>query len=411
MKKIFLLTLVLLFSFTLGFSQGFWTQKQSLPSNARCSGIGVATNTKGYLIGGYLGGYDHFKETWEYDPSTNTWLQRADFPGAKRRWLIGFVLNDKVYVGLGGFMNGPSNYTYYSDFYEFNPDSNVWHQKASFPGTPRVSAFCFNSDNKGYVGGGLNGYSVLSDLWRYNPVTDNWIQKNNITCGARWGCSSFSLGYQAVGKTVYVGLGYNGSSFLKDFWEYNIAADSWIQRANLPGVGRWYGASFAIGNYGYMGTGSNGSSYLQDFYQYDRGTDTWVQIPNLTGPGRCEAISFFINDKGYVSTGATSASTYTTDLWELTPSWYTNVEKITDQNEFSLYPNPATDHFQISLSDGNTSETVISVFDINGKLTLQKKIGPNQKTINIDCANFARGKYFIRLGGKETSATKTFVKL
>ena len=405
MKKIFLLTLVLLFSFTLGFSQGFWTQKLSMPGYSRCSGIGLATTTRGYVVGGYLGGYDHFKDCWEYNPTTNVWLQKADFPGAKRRWVMGFVINDKVYIGLGGFMNGPSNYTYYSDFYEYNPATNTWTAKANFPGTPRVSAFCFEENGKGYVGGGLNGTTVLNDLWRYNPVTDNWVQKNNITCGARWAAICFT-----AGKVAYIGLGKNTSTYFNDLWQYDPSNDTWLQKTNFPGNARWYAAAFGIDNYGYMGTGANGSSYYKNFWQYNTTTDTWTSIPDLTGSVRLEAVSFSINNKGYVGTGATSSTTYTNDLWEYTPSWYGVTENDNATEYFAIYPNPVTESLSISLNPKNTFSE-IWIYDLNGKLVLQKKLDAKQKEILIDFNSFAKGKYFIRLGGKEITATKTFVKL
>jgi N-acetylneuraminic acid mutarotase len=406
MKKLFSLILISLICVSLSFSQGYWTQKQSMPGTPRCSGIGLATSFKGYVIGGYLGGYDHYKDCWEYDPISNTWLQRADFPGAKRRWLMGFVLHNKLYVGLGAFMNGPSNYTYYNDFYEFNPDSNVWHQKASFPGTNRVSAFCFEENGKGYVGGGLYGANELNDLWYYNSTTDTWTQKNNISCSARHAAVTFT-----AAEVAYIGLGYNGSSYLNDLWQYNPFTDSWLQKANFPGPARWYGSAFSISNYGYMGTGANGTGYFKTYWQYNVTTNTWLQIPDLTGPARCEPITFTIGNKAYVGTGLTSASTYTNDLWEYTPSWIGVSENHNGAADISLYPNPAIDWLNISFSNSGNVVAEICIYDISGKLILQRKVIANQKEISINCVSFARGKYFVNLVAENKTVTKTFLKL
>jgi N-acetylneuraminic acid mutarotase len=407
MKKLFILILIILISGSFSFSQGYWTQKQDFGGMQRCSGIGLATTFKGYVIGGYLGGYDHFKDCWEYSPTNDTWLQRADFPGAKRRWLMGFVLHNKLYVGLGAFMNGPSDYTYYSDFYEFNPDSNVWHQKASFPGISRVSAFCFEENGKGYVGGGLAGASTaLNDLWCYDPISDTWTQKNNISCSARWAAVSFT-----ASEVAFIGLGYNGSSYLNDLWQYNPYSDSWLQKANFPGLARWYGSAFSIANYGYMGTGADGSGFFNTYWQYNVSANTWLQIPDLTGSVRCEPITFTIANKAYVGTGLTDWTSYTNDFWEYTPSWYGISENENDLPEISLYPNPTSSNLNISFSNFKNVISEISVYDISGKLILQKKVLANQKYISIDCASFARGKYFVRVFGKEKSATKTFIKL
>ena len=404
MKKILLILVLTIFAGIGSYAQGYWTQKADFGGTERCSGIGMATTTKGYVFCGYKGGVDHFKDTWEYDPIANTWTQKADFPGVKRRWLMGFVLNAKCYVGMGAFMQPDGNYIYYTDFYEYNPATDTWAQKASFPGSPRAASFCFNSNNMGYVGGGSGVNGALDDLWKYNPNTDTWTQRNNITCGARWACAYFSIGANAAGRTVYVGLGTNGTTYFKDLWEYNIGSDSWSQKANLPGVARWYAGYFSIGNYGYMGSGNDGYSYLQDFYQYDRSTDSWTQIPDLTGVGRCEAFSFFINDRGFIGSGLTDQFAYTPDFWEYTPSWYGIDNTMQPNMLINIYPNPATDYISIE-----TKETGVTAFiySMHGQLLIQKTLG---QTNQIDVSKLATGVYALKLVTAKNESVKRFIK-
>ncbi len=50
----------------------------------------------------------------------------ADFPGVAREYATGFSIGNKGYIGLGispAFLN---------DFYEYNPKTNVWNEKADF---------------------------------------------------------------------------------------------------------------------------------------------------------------------------------------------------------------------------------------------------------------------------------------
>jgi hypothetical protein len=41
------------------------------------------------------------KDFWEYDPATNTWTQKADFGGTARYSAVGFSIADKGYLGTG----------------------------------------------------------------------------------------------------------------------------------------------------------------------------------------------------------------------------------------------------------------------------------------------------------------------
>jgi N-acetylneuraminic acid mutarotase len=406
MKKLFAIFLISILSSSLVFSQGFWTQKSTLGGNARSSGIGMATSTKGYVTCGFLGGVDHFKDMWEYNPVNNTWTQKSDFPGLKRRWLNGFTINDKVYVGLGVFMISAANYNYYTDLYEFDPTTNSWTSKANFPGSPRAAAFSFVIDGIGYIGGGVGVSGVLNDLWAYNPNTNSWTQKNNIGCGPRTACASFT-----IGDYGYIGTGDNGSSVMNDFWQYGPKTDSWTQKSQFPGTIRWYASGFSLGNYGYLGTGIQGSSGYDNFWQYDPNTNLWTPIASLTGGPRYQASSFTINNIAYIGTGFLSNSTYTNDLWAYTPSWYGVSEFSSNDNGCSIYPNPTVDKIFVSYSNQNSKISEINIYDINGKLILQKQVKSNQKEVSLDCTSLAKGKYFIRVTGNEKVMVKTIVKL
>jgi hypothetical protein len=61
-------------------------------------------------------------DTWQYDPSTDTWLQQFSFSnntpvtGASRASAIGFGIGDFGYLMAGGAGN-----TKYDDCWKFNP--------------------------------------------------------------------------------------------------------------------------------------------------------------------------------------------------------------------------------------------------------------------------------------------------
>jgi N-acetylneuraminic acid mutarotase len=76
-----------------------------------------------------------YKDFWEYDPATNAWTQKADFGGSGRLYAARFTTNGKGYVGTGQSGTYP-NYTYYKDFWEYDPISNNWTQKRTLEALP-----------------------------------------------------------------------------------------------------------------------------------------------------------------------------------------------------------------------------------------------------------------------------------
>jgi hypothetical protein len=84
---------------------------------------------------------------------------------------------------------------------------------------------------------------------------------------------------------------------------------------------------------------------------------------------------------------------------------YSTILKIfipTENDPVNIYPNPA--HKKITVS-GNISFTNFLLFDLTGKLLLQKKNNNNQNSMEIDLPDLSAGVYIIKIG----SAVKKLV--
>ena len=68
--------------------------------------------------------------------SQNIWSKRASIGGSKRERGISFSIGSRGYAGLG--QDTLNNMI--SDFWEFDPGTNSWTQKASFTGGGRRDA-------------------------------------------------------------------------------------------------------------------------------------------------------------------------------------------------------------------------------------------------------------------------------
>lgn len=304
-------------------AQDTWNRKADVGGGIRFGAVGFSIGKKAYI--GTGAGVENNNaalknDFWEYDPVSNTWSQKADFPGGRRYHGTGMAIGNKGYVGMG-FASFNTNKT--RDFWQYDPVKNAWQKKASFPGPPTSYTANFSIGNKGYVGTGRpDGASSTKQFWEYDAVKNKWTRKADFSGPARFAATGFS-----IGKRGYIGIGELGSErvvFLVDFWEYNPVTDKWTQRAPFKGGGRRLGTGFSIGKKGYMGLGSilglSVGDLKNDFWEYDPTYNTWTQKPDYPGGTRQMAVGFSIHHKGYIGTGgALVANVGRVDFWEFNP--------------------------------------------------------------------------------------------
>jgi N-acetylneuraminic acid mutarotase len=316
-----------------------WTQKTDLGGSGRYSSAGFSIGSKGYIgtgvinnnnynncgcfsngssitcISCYMETYD-LADFWEYDSTSDTWTQKADFGGGTRDFAVGFSIGGKGYMGTG---EGELYPYYKNDFWEYDPASNTWTQKADFGGTARAAAAGFSIGSKGYIGTGDTFDSVghnikLKDFWEYDPASDTWTQKADLGGAARGEATGFSIGgkgYIGTGTTVDSSGAFVNSN---DFWEYDPVSNIWTQKADFGGTARNGAVGLSIGSKGYIGTGFD-SSTQKDFWEFEPATNTWTQRVDFGGTAREDAVAFSIGNAGYVTTGFLNFYNKQ-DLWE-----------------------------------------------------------------------------------------------
>ena len=98
---------------------------------------------------------------WEYDPTTDKWTKKADFPGGARYDAVGFSIGNKGYIGTGWG---------YKDFWEYDPVADSWKRKDDFPGGGRSKMAYFSTGTKGYVAGGQTMSGDTADFWEFDPT-------------------------------------------------------------------------------------------------------------------------------------------------------------------------------------------------------------------------------------------------
>lgn len=223
-------------------SNGSWTPKGLFPGTVRLGGTIVVMGTKVYFGLGldFDNGANevYFHDWWEYDAATDQWTQKADFPSSARTNTTAFAAASKVYV-VGGTDQQVSN-TYLKQTWQYDPASNAWEQKANLPGGARDYAAGFGIGNKGYVGTGKGKVMILNnpltiyfnDFYEYNALTNTWTQKASYPEATRHGAFSFM-----IRGNGFIGGGYNASAGYRDLYMYDHLNNAWVQKTDYPGYG------------------------------------------------------------------------------------------------------------------------------------------------------------------------------
>jgi|GEM_PF-1624618 len=258
-----------------------WTQKNNFPGTAIYAGRGFAIGSYGYIVNGWdsTGSGRGPSTLWQYDPSNDSWTQKAAFPGSTRYTTATFAVSGKGYVACGF---SPYN----NEVYSYDPVADSWSQKSNFPGAARQDMSYFVIGNYAYAGmgstsDGRGSYFLESDWYKYDPSTDVWTRLNDFPGNALSGTSYFSLngeGYVINGldqNSVYFNTTVSSSNKV---WKYAPASDSWSLWGVFPDTATFDGTSVYANGAGYCGFGGKNFSTLplsRSFYRFGPGTGSY----------------------------------------------------------------------------------------------------------------------------------------
>ncbi len=394
---------LMLFVFYNTFAQT-WVPRANVGGPPRTSAAAFTLGGKGYVFTGDDGSRIARKDLWEYDPVSDNWTQKLDLPSVGRYYAVGFTIGNKGYLATGGWG--------IDDLWEWDQATDTWKQRANFPGGWRENAIAFSIGNKGYIGLGNNGSSNANDLWEWDgdtlsPTFNTWTQKANFIGGS--GTRREAVCF-TIGKKGYVATGSMPLLGYRELWEFNGDTTSptyntWTQKANFVGKGRYAAAGFAIGTKAYLGTGDDGDSLRSDFWEWDQLTDTWTQKPWFPGGARFAAIGLSIGNKGYIGTGNNYGASYFGDFWEYCD---TCTDVGIKENELLkhvlIYPNPATEIIYVYNLPADAGVT-ITLSNVAGQEVQYEKLSQNK--INVSALN--NGIYFLKIETKNVSAVKKVI--
>lgn len=184
--------------------------------------------SKGYLVSGIsrLGDMPMINQYWEYNFVTNQWKDKGNSPIGARAQASAFVINDKVYIGLGmswETVNGQHVKTFYNDWTQIDPNNTGFSaSKAAFPGEKRRSAKGFMIGSTLHLGFGKILDEYRYDLYKYNASLNTWTAVESWPSviegiyGSFWADGQLSM--FGVGSAAYLVKGG-----LNEFWTFSNA--------------------------------------------------------------------------------------------------------------------------------------------------------------------------------------------
>ena len=172
---------------------------------------------------------------------------------------------------------------------------------------PTAAGTSFVYGDNIYLFGGRDNFGTNhNDLWVYNTTTNTWKEvPTRIPLKARASASAC-----VVGDCAYIGLGFEGkvqrdSSYLRDFWQYNILTRTWQRLADFPANTTVKNCLFATENAIYATYGFN-REFTQDVYRYDIDKDTWEKLDISASahvPRAMDIVGTTCQERHFVGTG------------------------------------------------------------------------------------------------------------
>lgn len=355
-----------------------WIKKANFGGVGRHRAVGIAIANKGYMGLGHVNGTGvdiSYKDWWQYDPASDTWTQKANFP-VNNHGATSFATSTRGYIGGGSSLT--------NEFYEYNPVTNSW--------SPIAPCLISPGDTQGFSVGEKGYVYQTNQLAEYNPLTNSWSMKTPAPINfGNWSCS----------------FATNSSGFIKsgtNFYEYKPGNDTWIQRASFPGLMSNGSSAFCKDGKGYVTCGYVGSLSIvtNEVWEFNPGSNSWTFICEFPGTSRRFPVAFSINGKGYFGTGTNGINL--NDFWQFDFDPLNVTE--TDLVSISAFPNPVVNHLTIKLeSEAVQSGLTFNLYGPTGQKIDQFELTNEVQTIeNLEHLNgvhlytIEKDKHIIKTG-------------
>lgn len=425
-----------------------WSTLSIFPGDPRGFGMGGSYGDKGY-VGFGLAQSGYLNDLWEYDPDNDSWRELTTCPCLGRRHpAFAVTENGKIYVGMGDGNDSTGTFASgFNDWWEYDIASDVWSRKADLPANGRHHPYFFAIGTDVYAGFGHNAATIYRDFYKYNSTNDQWTRLNDFPGESRVAGAQFA--YNGYGYIVD-GEGSDHQNLDSgEFYKYHPDNDEWTRLAFRTKEGLWAPNAFVIDSMAYVVGGDldndqslntlwaysleekpvdNSLSEINDegeltlnsdffdqnaTYQWVDCNDNYSPIGSANDPDiTMENGSSYALVVTYSEGGIDTSDCYkftkaqdTTDNTDTTVST-SQVLSVSDDNQFSIYPNPVVDYVNVvSTSSENYNYSILS---FSGRVLQSGVISLQNQRLNM--SSFSKGSYFLVINS-ENNETRNVYKI
>lgn len=370
-----------------------WTQLANFSGSARHRGTAVTIGNKGYVGFGHINGTNietYFNDFWEYDPGTNSWAQKANFTMQD-----GYnSTNWNLYIDCTALeINGEGYFCKRSDFpmYKYSPLNNSWTElnPIGIDYTPNYYSNPISIGDIGYY------YSPDEDkIGIYNSQSDTWMDYPNF---------EYPENYSWINIISHEGIMYfiGATALDRHFWSFDILNNTW------ENLGTWDTPSYGqhenvMIHQNYIVCTSGGHVPTNQVWAFDLNNKNWIQLENFPGAKRRFASCFTINNMGYITTGTNGVNQ--TDLWRMDN--IVNVSKNNIETNIDVFPNPTTEILNVNIPI--IEEVSYSLYNSSGICVFR---GKSNGSFSIKRNGLPKGNYILNISAGSKSKSQKVVFL
>ena len=259
---------------------------------------------RAYFVGGDEGRL-YTNNVLEFDPISNFWRPRLDYPLGGRKFMTAFSTDQSAYL-LGGLVN-PGVPT--TEFYKFKVILNEWVALPPFPGTARWSAKATvqskGAVTYGYVIGGRTTNAILNEVWRYNTIQEEWLQIENFPISQYGGI------VLSKNDTIFAGLGQTSeSTSTKTLWISSGDISTWKEETEIPKLAGTISSGAILNDCLYVIDSNN------RIWEYNIKQKVWTLKNTLEGPLNGGHSMLMLNSSIYIG-----MSFYSPLMIKYDPAW------------------------------------------------------------------------------------------
>ncbi len=250
-----------------------------------------------------------YKDWWEYDTASNAWTQKNDFPVANYFDALTLANTQFGIANASGFsidtsvkVNGGTSKYYAGGF--------MWgeHWLMSLDSLTAANAPWPGVKWDGWVKQVFNRTPYF-----YDPAADNWTAGPMCPGIGRSNAVAMVIdgNQDVVGRNpkLYAGMGDNDAYnivllgiYLKDWYSYDFATNSWAQERSLPDTGKTTAGSFGYEHLGFIVGGFDGE-WSKRFFVYHTSDEDWQRYPDYRDSGRSLGVAFVHGNRGHYGAG------------------------------------------------------------------------------------------------------------